>query len=181
MFHTPTHNYEVIEKDMILIDFMSEHQCQRLIEIAEQNAEWKSLPNDTYPAQEIRLKELNIYQELEEHWQKHVKPIIEPYWNPMVVEGVRDAFMLKYSTDSQTKLALHHDSSHVTGSVKLNKNYKGGELFFPRQGISNADIPVGILLLFPGQVTHPHECVELTEGTKYSLTIWSQRYKGDIL
>ena len=86
-----------------------------------------------------------------------------------------------YSTDSQTKLALHHDSSHVTGSVKLNKNYKGGELFFPRQGVSNADIPVGKLLLFPGQVTHPHECVELTEGTKYSLTIWSQRYKGDIL
>ena len=181
LFHTPTHDYEVIEKDMILIDFMSEHQCQRLIELAEQKAEWKSLPNDTYPAQEIRLKELNIYKELEEHWQKHVKPIIEPYWNPMVVEGVRDAFMLKYSTDSQTKLALHHDSSHVTGSVKLNKNYKGGELFFPRQGISNADIPVGKLLLFPGQVTHPHECVELTEGTKYSLTIWSQRYKGDIL
>lgn len=181
LFHTPTHNYEVIEKDMILIDFMSEHQCQRLIELAEQNAEWKSLPNDSYPAQEIRLKELNIYQELEAHWQKHVKPIIEPYWNPMVVEGVRDAFMLKYSTDSQTKLALHHDSSHVTGSVKLNKNYKGGELVFPRQGISNADIPIGKLLLFPGQVTHPHECVELTEGTKYSLTIWSQRYKGDIL
>jgi len=181
LFYTPTHDYEVIDKDMILVDFMSEHQCKRLIELGEQHGEWQSLPNDTYPAQEIRLKQLNIYEELEEHWQNHIKPIIEPYWKPMVVEGVRDAFMLRYSTESQTKLALHHDSSHVTGSVKLNDNYTGGELVFPRQNITNADIPVGKLLLFPGQVTHPHECVELTEGTKYSLTIWSQRYKGDIL
>ena len=181
LFHTPTHDYEVIDKDMIVVDFMSEHQCQRMVEIAEQHGEWQSLPLDTYPAQEIRLKQLGLYEELEKHWQEHVKPIIEKYWSPIVVEGVRDAFMLRYSTDSQTKLGLHHDSSHVTGSVKLNKNYKGGELVFPRQGINNADIPVGKLLLFPGQVTHPHECVELTEGTKYSLTIWSQRYKGDIL
>lgn len=181
LFYTPTHDYEVIDKDMIVVDFMSEHQCQQMVEIAEQHGEWQSLPLDTYPAQEIRLKQLGLYEELEKHWQEHIKPIIEKYWSPIVVEGVRDAFMLRYSTDSQTKLGLHHDSSHVTGSVKLNKNYKGGELVFPRQGINNADIPVGKLLLFPGQVTHPHECVELTEGTKYSLTIWSQRYKGDIL
>ena len=181
LFHTPTHDYEVIDKDMIVVDFMSEHQCQRMVEIAEQHGEWQSLPLDTYPAQEIRLKQLGLYEELEKHWQEHVKPIIEKYWSPIVVEGVRDAFMLRYSTDSQTKLGLHHDSSHVTGSVKLNKNYKGGELVFPRQGINNADIPVGKLLLFPGQVTHPHECIELMEGTKYSLTIWSQRYKGEIL
>jgi len=181
LFHTPNDECEVLDKDMLIVDFMSEHQCQRMIEIAEQWGEWQSLPLDSYPAQEIRLKQLGLYEELEEHWQAKVKPIIERYWNPLVVDGVRDAFMLKYSTDSQTKLALHHDSSHVTGSVKLNKNYKGGELIFPRQNISNADIPVGKLLLFPGQVTHPHECVELIEGTKYSLTIWSQRYKGDIL
>ena len=181
LFYTPSTKYEVLEKDMLLMDFMTPQQCEQMIEIGEQHGEWKSLPNDTTPAQELRLKEVNLYAALERHWQGHVKPIIESYWYPLLVHGVRDAFMLRYSTDTQTKLKLHHDSSHVTGSVKLNDNYKGGELSFPRQGITNADIPVGKLLLFPGQVTHPHECLELEEGIKYSLTIWSQRYLNDIL
>jgi len=181
LFHTPTQSYEILDKDMILVDFMSEHQCQRLIEIAEQHNEWKSLEYDKFPAQELRLKEINLFAELERHWMAHIKPIVEPYWKPLEMYGLRDAFMLKYSTDSQTKLDLHHDASYVTGSVKLNHNYVGGELNFPRQNISNKDIPVGKLLLFPGAVTHPHECLELTQGTKYSLTIWSQRYTGDIL
>ena len=133
------------------------------------------------PCPRNKTKQLGLYEELEKHWQEHVKPIIEKYWSPLVVEGVRDAFVLRYSTDSQTKLALHHDSSHVTGSVKLNDDYDGGALVFPRQLVNNTDIPPGKLLLFPGQVTHPHECVDLISGTKYSLTIWSQRYKGDIL
>tara|TARA_Y100000004_G_scaffold194810_1_gene260319 strand:- start:4537 stop:6381 length:1845 start_codon:yes stop_codon:yes gene_type:complete len=181
IFSMPADTFEVIDKDMLLIDFMTEAQCAELIELAEKNGDWKSLPNDTTPAQELRLKELNLYIALEEHWEKNVKPIIEKYWDPLVVYGVRDAFLLRYSPATQSKLKLHHDASHVTGSVKLNSDYSGGELSFPRQGISNADIPVGKLLLFPGQVTHPHECLELTEGVKYSMTIWSQRYVGDIL
>ena len=181
IFSMPADTFEVIDKDMLLIDFMTEAQCAELIELAEKNGDWKSLPNDTTPAQELRLKELNLYIALEEHWEKNVKPVIEKYWDPLVVYGVRDAFLLRYSPATQSKLKLHHDASHVTGSVKLNSNYSGGELSFPRQGISNADIPVGKLLLFPGQVTHPHECLELTEGVKYSMTIWSQRYVGDIL
>lgn len=181
LFYTPTKDYEVLEKDMLLIDFMTPAQCKQMIEIAESHGDWKSLPNDTAPAQEIRLKEINLYKALELHWEAHVKPVIENYWHPLLVYGVRDAFMLRYSTDTQSKLKLHHDASHVTGSVKLNNDYKGGELSFPRQAINNADIPIGKLLLFPGQVTHPHECLDLKEGTKYSLTIWSQRYQNDIL
>jgi hypothetical protein len=35
--------------------------------------------------------------------------------------------------------------------------------------------------LFPGQVTHGHYVDELTKGVKYSLTMWTSRYKGDLL
>lgn len=35
-------------------------------------------------------------------------------------------------------------------------------------------------LCSPGQVTHGHECSELTKGVKYSLTMWSSRYNGDV-
>ena len=51
----------------------------------------------------------------------------------------------------------------------------------PVKRVASKDIPIGKLLLFPGQVTHGHTSTELLSGTKYSLTIWSQRYKGDTL
>ena len=95
--------------------------------------------------------------------------------------GMRDAFVMKYSMDTQRSLNLHNDASMVTGSVKLNDNYTGADLWYPRQQISNKDIPVGKMILFPGQVTHGHECTPLEEGIKYSLTMWSSRYPGDII
>ena len=173
--------YEELEKDMLLVDFMSPKQCQNMIDIANAHNNWKSLDYDKFPAQELRLKEINLFEELEWHWDEYIKPIVEKHWKPLEMYGVRDAFVLKYDTSSQTKLALHHDASYVTGSVKLNDDYVGGELVFPRQDVSNINIPAGKLLLFPGAVTHPHECVDLINGTKYSLTIWSSRYPGDIL
>ena len=93
--------------------------------------------------------------------------------------GVRDAFIMKYTPETQNKLALHHDASLVTGSIKLNEQYKGGSLVYPRQDMSNDNTKVGNCILFPGQVTHGHQCLEITEGTKYSLTIWTSRYEGD--
>ena len=173
--------YELLENDMLLVDFMTISQCEDLINMANANGNWKSLDYDKFPAQEIRLKQLELWEMLEFHWQKYIAPIAEKHWKPLLMYGLRDAFILKYSPETQTKLSLHHDASYVTGSVKLNEGYEGGELSFPRQNLSNKDIPVGKLLLFPGAVTHPHECLELKSGTKYSLTIWSQRFPNDTI
>jgi predicted 2-oxoglutarate/Fe(II)-dependent dioxygenase YbiX len=82
--------------------------------------------------------------------------------------------------DTQTTLGLHTDASLFTGSVKLNDNYSGAELIFPRQNFTNKDVPVGKCILFPGMVTHGHSVNELLEGVKYSLTMWTSRYKGDL-
>ena len=51
----------------------------------------------------------------------------------------------------------------------------------PTLTVSNVDIPVGKMILFPGQLTHGHECLPLTAGVKYSLTIWTCRYVGDTI
>ena len=95
--------------------------------------------------------------------------------------GLRDGFVMRYAMDTQVKLNLHHDASLVTGSIKLNDDYEGAELIYPRQSVVNTDIPVGKCILFPGQVTHGHECLPLKSGVKYSLTIWSCRYIGDTI
>ena len=122
----------------------------------------------------------DLYKQLEDHWTQYIKPICEEYWAPMLHTSIRDAFVMKYTVDTQRSLALHNDASLVTASVKLNDDYEGAELVFPRQKKTNKDVPVGEAILFPGQVTHGHKCEELTSGTKYSLTIWTARYAGDI-
>ena len=176
--YIPTHNYEVISDDIICIDFMTPYMCDRMIEIADGH-KFDKLSYDKVPGKELRLTEMGLWEELEKHWLKTVYDISYKYWEPCHIYGLRDAFIIRYSMDTQRSLKRHHDASLVTGSVKLNDEYTGGELQFPRQGITNSDIPVGKCLLFPGQVSHPHLSSELESGVKYSLTIWSSRYTGD--
>ena len=175
----PPGNFEILGDDILLVDFMTQEQCERMIEIADNHGGWGSLEYDKFPAQEIRLKELGLWEELEAHWEKHIVPIVENYWQPMSMYGLRDAFTMRYSVDTQRELPLHTDASLVTGSIKLNDDYEGADLVYPRQNFSNKDIPVGKCILFPGMVTHGHACQPLTKGVKYSFTIWSNRDPGD--
>ena len=180
MLYIKTTDYEVIDDDMIMIDFMTPEKCQEMIKLAE-DQEFHCHYADNVPSQDLRLKEIGLWNELEKHWNKTVYDVVYKYWEPCHMYGLRDAFLIKYTMDGQKSLRLHNDASMVTGSVKLNDDYTGGVLKFPRQGITNEDIPIGKLILFPGQCTHGHTSTELLSGTKYSLTIWSQRYKGDTL
>ena len=176
--YIPTHNYEIISDDIICIDFMTPYMCDKMIEICDGH-KFDKLSYDKVPGKELRLKTMGLWEELERHWLKTVYDISYKYWEPCHIYGLRDAFIIRYSMDTQRSLKRHHDASLVTGSVKLNDEYTGGVLEFPRQGVSNKDIPVGKCLLFPGQVSHPHLSTELESGVKYSLTIWSSRYTGD--
>ena len=169
-----------LDKDMIIVDFMDAHQCEALINMAESHGGFQPFEGDKFPAQEIRLKELGLWDMMCKTWEEQIYPIVEKYWHPLEMYGMRDAFVMKYSMDTQRSLNLHNDASMVTGSVKLNDGFEGGDLIFPRQGITNKDILPGKMILFPGQVTHGHECTELISGVKYSLTMWSSRYPGDI-
>ena len=177
----PHNKIQYLSEDMLVVDFMTQEQCERLIELADMHGGWGSLSYDKFPAQEIRMKELGLWEELEKAWQENIVPTVEKYWKPLEMYGLRDGFVMRYAMNTQTKLNLHHDASLVTGSIKLNDDYTGAELIYPRQGFSNKDIPVGKCILFPAQVTHGHECLPLTNGVKYSLTIWSKRFPADTI
>ena len=176
--YIPTRKYDILSDDIIVIDFMSEDMCQNMISLAEDKT-FNFMEGDKVPSQDLRLKEIGLWEQLKEHWNRTVYEIVYDYWNPCHMYGLRDAFIIKYEMDKQRSLRLHNDASLVTGSIKLNDDYEGGILEFPRQGVSNKDVPVGKCILFPGQVTHGHTSTELLSGTKYSLTIWSSRYEND--
>ena len=177
-YYIPTRKYEILSDDMLLIDFMSKDMCENMISLAEKRT-FNIMDGDVVPSQDLRLKQINEWEKLKRHWNESVYEVVYDYWTPCHMYGLRDAFIIKYEMDKQRSLRLHQDASLVTGSVKLNDDYEGGILEFPRQGITNQDIPIGKCILFPGQVTHPHTSTELLSGIKYSLTIWSSRFEND--
>ena len=174
-------DYKIIGTEMILIDCFTEEDCRRWIDISEAHGGWNPHPADSFPSHDIHIKELGLWDEWEDHWRRVVAPITNKYWQPSVHHHLRKAFTMKYSDGTQKSLGFHNDSSLVTGSMKLNDAYEGGTLVFPRQGVKNSDIPIGKMILFPGQLTHGHFVEPLVSGTKYSFTTWTARNKGDLL
>lgn len=178
---TELKGYLVVAPETLVSEFLTEEHCKEIIRLSEENGQWGSLTYDKFPAQEIRLKLISqeYYNLVSDMFMTRIKEICEEYWHPMEMLGIRDIFVMKYSQSGQTSLNLHTDASLVTGSVKLNEDYRGAELVFPRQDFSNINTKAGDVILFPGEVTHGHRCNELLEGVKYSLTIWTKRFTDD--
>lgn len=175
-----TLDYEEVAPEILVTPFLTERQCQWLIDKSERVGGWGELQGDKFPAQEIRLKKLGFWEEYENLWKEKLAKIAMQHWQPYAHIGLRDAFTMRYSMATQKDLGWHTDASLVTGSVKLNDNYEGATLIFPRQEFTNIDVPVGHCILFPSDVTHGHYVDELQSGTKYSLTMWTSRYEGDV-
>ena len=175
-----TLDYEEVAPEVLVTPFLTEQQCEWLIEKSEFVGGWGELDGDKFPAQEIRLRKLGLWEQYENLWKEKLAKIAMQHWQPYQHIGLRDAFTMRYSMATQKALGHHTDASLVTGSVKLNDNYEGATLIFPRQDFSNIDVPVGHCILFPSDVTHGHYVDELKSGTKYSLTMWTSRYNGDV-
>ena len=175
-------NLEVIGPEVLMLDFMDRENCQKLIEKAEAYGKWESMYGDKFPGQELRIRVLDVelFNQLEQHFAQHINPVIEKYWWPLQMYGLRDAFIIKYTPETQRSLACHHDASLVSTITYLNDDYTGGDTYFPRQKFSTENVPVGKIVLWPGQVTHGHEGREVTSGTKYALVVWTARRPGDI-
>ena len=69
--YTTTSVYEKLSDDMLLIDFMSEDMCKKMISLSEKHT-FKSLSYDKVKGQQLRLREFGLFEELEEHWNTHI-------------------------------------------------------------------------------------------------------------
>jgi len=174
--------FSIVAPEILLTDFFTKRDCEYIIQKAELINQWEQLPGDKFPGQELRIKKLDqgLYNLMEEKIRTGLYPAIEQYWRPLQMYGIRDMFIIKYQHGSQISLPCHHDASLVTITVRLNDEYEGAELYFYRQNYSNIDVKTGEAIIWPGQVTHGHESRPLISGIKYSLVIWTSRYKGDV-
>tara|TARA_R100000935_G_scaffold43555_1_gene66019 strand:- start:388 stop:1014 length:627 start_codon:yes stop_codon:yes gene_type:complete len=174
-----------IIKDIIITPFYTEDFCDELVNISKFYSE-KFTPYITYydhvknkdtqehPWDTLFFSKINyfLFEDFCKQYETFITPIIEKHFKPENVKGWFSPMIIRYSRPGQF-VKLHNDTSEFTLNVKLNDNYKGSLLKFPRQNFDNKDIPKGWSMVWPSTVTHPHETTPLKKGTKYTLSSWS--------
>ena len=164
-----------VSRDILHTKFLPVEVCDLILQACLEKDSWSGNKRQPYFTQVIHIKEElpEWYSLLEVGLNTALQQAAE-WWNVGEAISIAEVFALKYSEDTQRVLKVHHDDSFISGSIKLNSSYHGAELFFPRQNFTNKNIPVGDLLLWPGQITHEHGSATLLSGKKYSVTIWTK-------
>ena len=169
--HTAIHE---VAQDMYAMSCWTPEFCAALIRAADLVGGYTSHDHDPVPGQEISLSAISpqLFEAVQIDIGRRVWPQLQQHWPLIDYHGINDAFIIRYEVGGQEELRIHHDVAQVSASVKLNDDYTGAELQFPRQNFSNAQLAVGSLVAWPSLVTHPHLSAPITSGVKYSLTIW---------
>lgn len=161
--------------EIVAVPFWTPSFCAALVRAAELCG-FAPADNDPVPGHEVSLAVISprLFEAVEADIGRRLWPVLRERWPYVDYHGLRDAFVIKYAPGLQESLRIHHDVAQVSASVKLNDDYTGAQLLFPRQGVTNEDLSVGELVAWPSLVTHPHETLPLGSGVKYSLTIWCE-------
>jgi predicted 2-oxoglutarate/Fe(II)-dependent dioxygenase YbiX len=114
-----------------------------------------------------------MFDDYIDHFKEKICPMLTTVFLKDDVWGFFSPFINRYTMDTQRISKLHNDTSMISMVIKLNNDYTGGELEFPRQEWTNQDVEIGHAVIFSGNVTHPHRVNELTSGVKYSFVGWT--------
>ena len=171
-----------IHKDIIMTPFYTSKFCDELIEMSEFYSEKfsayiiyskyskeKKSPWDTLFFS--RISHI-LFEDFCDHYNQYICPVLEKHFHPEGISGWFSPMVIKYSEKGQD-VTLHNDTSLITLNVKLNTDYEGCHLEFPRQEWDNKDVPKGWCMFWPSKVTHPHKAHPLISGTKYVLSSWT--------
>jgi len=175
---------EEVATDILCIEYWKPEFCKIITDTADQINQYESRPEDPVPGQELRIDRISrdLYISFCKHWKQVIQPILSEFYMLPTEQwfmGWRIPFIIKYEMNKQRYLRPHMDGSLVTGTVRLNDEYTGGDLVFPRQKYRNTHVPVGSMLVWPSSIQHIHYSDELKSGTKYSLVAWTKNHKQE--
>lgn len=155
-----------VVNDIIITPYWTEDFCKELHSISEFYK--NRFEQDDYTA-DLHWWKFNgfLFSDYAFHYKRYVTPLLSKIYEGVHFSGITSPYIVRHRVGQSTK--LHHDISKITLSVKLNNDYTGGEIVFPRQNFSNKDIPVGYAAFWPSDVTHPHKVTPVESGTKYTV------------
>uniref|UniRef100_A0A903Z0E1 procollagen-lysine 5-dioxygenase n=1 Tax=Anopheles minimus TaxID=112268 RepID=A0A903Z0E1_9DIPT len=159
----------------------SDRFCDDLRDIVEAFGEWsdgshsdKRLQGgyEAVPTRDIHMNQVGLEQLWLKLLQLYVRPLQEKVFIGYFHDPPRSLmnFVVRYRPDEQPSLRPHHDSSTYTINVALNSvgvDYEGGGCRFLRYNCSVTDTRKGWMLMHPGRLTHFHEGLLTTKGTRY--------------
>ncbi|MEO5899442.1 MAG: hypothetical protein ABIR68_04835 [Ilumatobacteraceae bacterium] len=168
--------WTAVAADVVTTPFWTPSFCATIIRAAEAIGAFEPDDDDPVPGHEVSLAVISprLFEAVQQDIGWRIWPRLREVWPYIDYHGLRDVFVIRYALGEQESLRIHHDVAQVSASVKLNDDYIGAELAFPRQGFTNAAVPVGELLAWPSLVTHPHQTEQLRSGVKYALTVWCE-------
>jgi hypothetical protein len=166
---------EEVAADIYQLPFWTRSFCAAVVRATELVG-FEPDPDDPVPGHEVSLATISpvLFAAVQDDVGLRIWPQLQAVWPLIEYRGLRDAFVIRYSVGEQESLRLHQDIGQVSATVRLNDDYDGAALAFPRQGYDNTEQPVGSLLAWPSLVTHPHEATRIVSGVKYALTIWCE-------
>lgn len=172
--------YEV-KNDIIITPFWQEDFCRQLVSYAQsQDHRFKSHDQRNVDRSDLSYDALYfahisqyLFEDYVAHYTRDLLGIISEVWPYTKIGGWQSPFILKYSVTGKRDLRAHHDLSEVSMNVKLNSDFEGAALTFPRQNMDNSAVPVGHIMLWPSTVTHYHLVPNIQKGVKYSVTGWT--------
>ncbi|XP_011050655.1 PREDICTED: procollagen-lysine,2-oxoglutarate 5-dioxygenase 1 isoform X1 [Acromyrmex echinatior] len=154
---------------------------KELVGIVETFGQWSDGTNhdprlsggyENVPTRDIHMNQVQYDQQWLYFLKEYVRPLQEFIFTGYFHDPPRSLmnFVVRYRPDEQSSLRPHHDSSTYTINIALNQagvDYEGGGCRFIRYNCSVTDTKPGWMLMHPGRLTHYHEGLLVTAGTRY--------------
>uniref|UniRef100_A0A665VTD4 Procollagen-lysine,2-oxoglutarate 5-dioxygenase 1 n=1 Tax=Echeneis naucrates TaxID=173247 RepID=A0A665VTD4_ECHNA len=166
--------------DVYWFPVFSDVACNHLIEEMEHFGRWSGGKNtdtriqggyENVPTIDIHMNQINFEKEWHKFLLEYIAPITEKMYPGYYTKAHFDlAFVVRYKPDEQPSLRPHHDASTFTINIALNQvglDYQGGGCRFLRYNCSIQAPRKGWALMHPGRLTHYHEGLPTTAGTRY--------------
>ncbi|XP_008293943.1 procollagen-lysine,2-oxoglutarate 5-dioxygenase 1 isoform X1 [Stegastes partitus] len=182
-------NYSHIMKDKLIetpcpdvywFPIFSNVACNHIVEEMEHFGKWSGGANvdtriqggyENVPTIDIHMNQINFEKEWQKFLLEYIAPITEKMYPGYYTKAQFDlAFVVRYRPDEQPSLRPHHDASTFTINIALNQlgdDYQGGGCKFLRYDCSVQAPRKGWALMHPGRLTHYHEGLPTTAGTRY--------------
>jgi GR25 family glycosyltransferase involved in LPS biosynthesis len=160
--------------------FVNELFCEHLIDEVNNINAWspggntevkdKRINNvENVPTVDIHMSQIKFRKQWEKIIFTYISHVVSELYSPFKTNGLNIGFVVKYDMKGQIKLNPHHDSSAYSLTITLNTadvDFKGGGTRYIKQNIIVRG-KKGYAILHPGRLTHYHEGLPITSGTRY--------------
>ncbi|XP_053492740.1 procollagen-lysine,2-oxoglutarate 5-dioxygenase 2 [Ictalurus furcatus] len=166
--------------DVFWFPVMSERGCDELVEEMENFGTWSGGKHEdkriaggyeSVPTDDIHMRQIGYEKEWLHFIREFISPVTLKVFSGYYTKGYALMnFVVKYTPNRQAYLKPHHDSSTFTINIALNHkglDFEGGGCRFHRYNCSIESPRKGWSFMHPGRLTHLHEGLPTTSGTRY--------------